>query len=161
MDVLESSFRDGEVADGRDGVARYFCLLARETLPRPLCDVRVERRPNHLCADGLTCPLDARMPESMDDVKHLLPECQRDKRSSGTVAAVHDKIVPPDADVFEVKTGSSIVPEPSEVWVERLLHRYGVPIDAHVGDGVDDAGKILSCGLGACGCAGVDRRGDW
>ena len=97
----------------------------------------------------------------MNSVEDLLSESERNEWSGGTVATVDDEVEASEADVSEVDSGSGIISDPSKVGVERLLSCDGVPIDAEIGDGVDDAREIFPSGLGASGCAGIRRRSSW
>ena len=97
----------------------------------------------------------------MNGVENLLPERLRYERPRRAVAAVDDQLMAAEIDASEVQAGSGVISDPPEVRIQRLLGCYGIPIDAEIRYGVDNAREVVLSGLGACGCAGVDRRGDW
>ena len=82
------------------------------------------------------------MSQSVKTVKHFASGSERDKGSSWAVGNVDDDGFGPDVDGLEVKTSSSFLLKAAEVWVESLLIRDRVPVQAKVSDGVDDAVRV-------------------
>ena len=75
----------------------------------------------------------------MNGVEYLFPESEGNKGACRPVAAIDHEIVTADIDALKVQSRPSIVPNPSELRIQRLLSRYGGPVYPQVGDRVDDA----------------------
>ena len=98
-------------------MASNFGLLTRQTLSRPFGDVGIHGRPNLLCPNRLASSFNSGVSESMDRVENLLPESERNKWSSGTIAAVDEEVEAAQADVPEVQTRPGVGPDPLEIRV--------------------------------------------
>ena len=86
----------------------------------------------------------------MNNIKDASPEGEWDVWSGRTVADVDDDVSLADVDRLEMQTRACVVSEPPELWVQWLLGRNGLPIDAEAADGVYDALEILLCRLLLC-----------
>ena len=86
------------------------------------------------------------MTKAVDYVKKSFSESVGHVRASWTVTHVDNYARTTDVYGLEVESRARIVSEPSELGVERLLSCYGLPINAEVTYGVDDALEVVpSC----------------
>ena len=92
------------------------------------------------------------MPEAVDGVEDWLAESQRNERPSRAITDVHYEARASDVDLLKVKTRASVVPDASEVWIQSLLIRDGVPVNAEGIDCVDDAVEVFESGLPTSRC---------
>ena len=112
--MLKSAVRNDELADWRDCMSCNFRPLALEAFTSPFAGVLSHGWPDELVADGLPCPGDARMPQSMDEVEDSSPEGERNERASRTVALVDDEVGLTDVDGLELQSASRVFSEASK-----------------------------------------------
>ena len=74
-----------EISYRRDRMLNNLCPLAVDTLAGPFSHILSEGWPYKLIRDCLSRPLDARVAESMEDVKYFPPPRVGNDRASGTV----------------------------------------------------------------------------
>ena len=102
VNVLKSPVGHGKIADRRNRVSGYFCLLAGNAFSGPFSNVSVHLGPNHLGSDGLSGPFNPWVAQTVNGIKNLFPESQRNERARGSGATVDYEIMTTDVDALKV-----------------------------------------------------------
>ena len=79
----------------------------------------------------------------MNDIKDPFAEGVRDVGPCRSIADIHQKLMLSQIDTLEVESGSVVVAQLTELWINWLLRRDLRPIYTKISNRIDDEAEVI------------------